>query len=105
MSVNTWEEFCQYIWEHDSGTTTLYTEVVGDTLYYYLNNDIKHERYHWLNISSVHPSTLSRRWHIVGQSPIVTTPMTQQERVCKKIAVMEARWKKYQETKGAIYAV
>lgn len=97
MSVNTWEEFCQYTWVN--GGITLYTEVEGNILYYYLVNETPPIRHRWFDISHHSPYFLTNSWTKVGDSPLYNSLLTQQEKVCKKIALMETRWLNYQARK------
>ena len=98
MSVNTWEEFCQYTWIHNSGDSELFTELDGDELYYY-TVDEPNIRRRWLNTRATPVTILTSSWTITGQSPLVTNLLTPQEKVLKKIALMEKRWLAFQDMK------
>lgn len=98
MDVNTWDDFVQYVWRSNSGETELYTEIEDDNLYYYLVDDEKKRL--WLsNISSIDVSLLKKGWEPVRESPLCPSPLTQHEKVCRKIALMEKRWLAFQDVK------
>lgn len=99
MSVNTWEEFCQYTWLPNSGGTELFTELDGDELYYYMVYE-PNRRHYWLNTRAVPVTILTDSWYITGQSPLATNLLPPQEKVLKKIALMEKRWLDFQFRKS-----
>lgn len=93
MSVETWEEFVQYDWSE--GDMRVSVEIEGNILYYILPNGL---RGRWFNIVGINPSVITNSW-----TPIETSRThlltSQEERVCRKIKMMEERWERFQENK------
>lgn len=98
MSVETWEEACQYIWKENSYGTELTVSVDDGRIYYQIvGRAIRH--FWFFEVTDTPQNVLGKSWSIIGNNPEYSSPLTPQEKVCKKIAMMEARWKNYQQRK------
>lgn len=93
-----WEEACKYLWKDPITRNIFIFKVREDMVYYKTIDDSGWTR--WGSLSHISPdiNLVYAGYEIVGDNPeyIFITP---QEKVCKKIAMMEQRWATFQNRK------
>lgn len=94
----TWEEACTCKWEGPKTGHIYLFKIEEGYIFYSSDGGAVWERWVRENTTSPNQNLLDFGYKILGFSDHYKPP-SPQEKVCKKIAVMEARWKAFQERK------
>lgn len=90
-----WEEVSKYVWRGPNTGKHFIFEVRDNVVYYKTTEDPN-----WIRLvcASTFPTLIDLGYTIVGDNPeYVGIPL--QEKICKKIALMEERWLAFRERK------
>ena len=97
-----WEEASRYILQSQSGPTFKIKIEDGRVSYFILDApEEEEETYSWQGwcMASEDNEYYLKSYTIVGDNPDAGPPLSQEDKICRKIKLMEKRWISFQERK------